>query len=256
MTEVLGLVPVLLDDLDAPYGCTALRTLGSASLLALAVQALLESGVAGDVLVVTPAAALHAVEEALALLPPAQAGVHLIASPEPLSRLLLPSLHHGLLAGPRAGLKPTGASAEVVVVHDPRCGQAPAELVRLVVGALQDDPGSDAAVPVRDLTDTVKWVSARGQVLGTPDRAAFRVVSTPQAYRRATLSRVLAAVPEAALNPERAGGSATSTGSADLLPGLVRAAGGRVRAVASDREIAWLADETGLLLAQPGQPGH
>ena len=249
MTTVVGLVPVLLDDLDAPHGCTALRRFGAATMLTLAVQALLDSEVIQDVVVVAPATALTAVQKVLPR--PTSGPVRVAAAPPSLTGLL-PTLRHALLADGQQG----GGPADIVVVHDPRCCQATAELVRRVVSALHDDPGSDAAVPVRELTDTVKWVGAGGRVLATPDRTAFRVVSTPQAYRRGALTRSLASAAEPDPGPVPGapdGAHSGPDGAPELLPGLVRAAGGRVHEVASDREVVWLADETGLMLAQAAQ---
>ncbi len=236
MTRVLGLVPVLLDDLDAPHGCSALRRLRDVPLLCLAVQALVASGVVQEVLVPAPAAILGAVQALGAELGPAR----LVPVPEPGCRELLATVGSGLLLGAAALGPDVAADDHLVVVHDPRCGQAPPDLVRSVVRELSADPAGDAVVPVRELTDTVKWVASDGRVLDTPDRTAFRVLSTPQAYRAATLAEALHGA---------ADGGARGSGP-EVLPARLRAAGFQVRGVPSGWHVPWLADPTDLLLAE------
>lgn len=75
----------------------------------------------------------------------------------------------------------TLGSSDVVLVHAAARPLAPAALVRAVLMAV--DAGHPCAVPVLPLTDTVKEVDAAGRLRGTPDRAALRVVQTPQAFR-------------------------------------------------------------------------
>jgi 2-C-methyl-D-erythritol 4-phosphate cytidylyltransferase len=230
MSPVLGLVPVLLDDPEAPHGCSALRALRRTPLLGLAARALAASGVVHEILVLAPAGALDAVTAAVH---PGNGIVRVVAVPEPDCRELLATVRHGL---------PADRVADVVVVlHDARAALAPPDLVRSVVGALRDDPDSDAVVPARELTDTVKWVGADGRVLATPDRTAFRVLSTPQAYRAAALEGALDRAPDAGVG--RAGGP-------EVLPALLRATGGRVRALGRDSDVPWLAGPTDLLLAE------
>ena len=70
--------------------------------------------------------------------------------------------------------------AATVLVHDPLRAFAPPELIRSVVAAV--GLGAGAVVPVLPLTDTVKRVDQYGRVVGTPDRAALRVVQTPLGF--------------------------------------------------------------------------
>ena len=76
----------------------------------------------------------------------------------------------------RCGLSLVPDDAEIVLVHDgarPLAGEA---LFMRVIEAVRD--GADAAVPVIDLTDTIR---RRGG--GTADRNEFVAVQTPQAFR-------------------------------------------------------------------------
>jgi hypothetical protein len=56
-----------------------------------------------------------------------------------------------------------------------------AELAGQVLRALRERPDCAGAVPVRPVTDTLKWV-LDGEVVGTPARELFEVALTPQAY--------------------------------------------------------------------------
>ncbi len=76
----------------------------------------------------------------------------------------------------RCGLDRVPDHAEIVLVHDgarPLAGDAVFERVIDAVRA-----GADAAVPVIDVTDTIRW---RGG--GTADRRGLVAVQTPQAFR-------------------------------------------------------------------------
>jgi 2-C-methyl-D-erythritol 4-phosphate cytidylyltransferase/2-C-methyl-D-erythritol 2,4-cyclodiphosphate synthase len=74
----------------------------------------------------------------------------------------------------RAGLEALEPHApELVLVHD---------AARPFVSAALITRASAAAVPVMGVTDTVKSVDASGTITGTVDRAALRMVQTPQAF--------------------------------------------------------------------------
>lgn len=69
---------------------------------------------------------------------------------------------------------------EIVVLHDARRPLAPAELVTRVVEAVR--AGADAAVPVVEVTETVKEVDD-GRIVRTVPRETLVQVQTPQAVR-------------------------------------------------------------------------
>jgi 2-C-methyl-D-erythritol 4-phosphate cytidylyltransferase len=75
----------------------------------------------------------------------------------------------------------------VVLVHDAARALAPPGLIERVAAAVR--AGHDAVIPVLPVVDTVKEVAADDGVIGTVDRAALRVVQTPQGFRRAVLAR-------------------------------------------------------------------
>lgn len=78
-----------------------------------------------------------------------------------------------------------------VLVHDAARPLVPPALVRTVLDAA--GLGHPAVVPVLPLADTVKTVDDGGLLLATPDRAALRVVQTPQAFTADLLPLVLPA---------------------------------------------------------------
>ncbi|GAA2968601.1 2-C-methyl-D-erythritol 4-phosphate cytidylyltransferase [Actinokineospora diospyrosa] len=80
--------------------------------------------------------------------------------------------------------------ARVVLVHDAARAFTPGAVIRSVVAAVA--AGAPAVVPVLPVADTVKQVDPAGTVLATPDRAALRVVQTPQGFDTATLTRAYA----------------------------------------------------------------
>jgi 2-C-methyl-D-erythritol 4-phosphate cytidylyltransferase/2-C-methyl-D-erythritol 2,4-cyclodiphosphate synthase len=80
----------------------------------------------------------------------------------------------------RAGLEALEPHApELVLVHD---AARPFVSGALITRAIAAACASAAAVPVMGVTDTVKSVDARGMITGTVDRAALRMVQTPQAF--------------------------------------------------------------------------
>lgn len=112
---------------------------------------------------------------------------------------LLPGAHGGQRPGSSPGDGPIAAGpADVVLVLDAARPFVPAELGARVVDAVR--AGHGAVVPVLPLSDTVKLTDA-GRVTGTPDRAALRVVQTPQGFAPARVSpAALRAVLRAALD--------------------------------------------------------
>ncbi len=91
------------------------------------------------------------------------------------------SRQDSVLAGLSAleALKP-----DLVLVHDAARPFASAQLVTRAIAAAKD---SGAAIPALAVTDTVKLVDAAGAIVSTLDRAALRIVQTPQAFAFDTL---------------------------------------------------------------------
>lgn len=85
----------------------------------------------------------------------------------------------------RAGLEALEPHApELVLVHDAARPFVSAALITRAIAAAR---ASAAAVPVMGVTDTVKSVDASGTITGTVDRAALRMVQTPQAFAFSSL---------------------------------------------------------------------
>lgn len=76
----------------------------------------------------------------------------------------------------RRGLDRIPDDAEIVLVHDGARPLATGGVFERVIAAVR--AGADAAVPVIDVTDTIRW---RGG--GTADRSELVAVQTPQAFR-------------------------------------------------------------------------
>jgi len=88
-------------------------------------------------------------------------------------------------ASVRAGLEVLEQyGPQIVLVHDAARPFASETLITRAIAAAQESSG---AVPVTFVTDTVKSVDARGVVTDTPDRAALRLVQTPQVFGFRTL---------------------------------------------------------------------
>ncbi|HTS39368.1 MAG TPA: bifunctional 2-C-methyl-D-erythritol 4-phosphate cytidylyltransferase/2-C-methyl-D-erythritol 2,4-cyclodiphosphate synthase [Xanthobacteraceae bacterium] len=100
---------------------------------------------------------------------------------------LLPPVHGGATrqASVRAGLEAlSGHPPDIVLVHDaarPFC--TPALVSRAIIASAK----TGAAIPVLDVSDTIKSVDENGYVTGTPDRARLRRVQTPQAFSYSAL---------------------------------------------------------------------
>jgi 2-C-methyl-D-erythritol 4-phosphate cytidylyltransferase len=81
---------------------------------------------------------------------------------------------------------PALAGSDVAVLHDARRPLAPSSLVGRVVEAVR--AGADAAVPVVEVTETVKEVDPDGRIVRTVPRESLLQVQTPQAIRTAVLA--------------------------------------------------------------------
>ncbi|MGB9281429.1 MAG: 2-C-methyl-D-erythritol 4-phosphate cytidylyltransferase [Pseudonocardiaceae bacterium] len=77
--------------------------------------------------------------------------------------------------------------ADVVLVHDAARCLAPVSVIQAVAHAVL--AGHQAVVPVLPVVDTIKQVDHEGYVVGTVDRAALRVVQTPQGFAGDLLRR-------------------------------------------------------------------
>jgi len=86
----------------------------------------------------------------------------------------------------RRGLSRVPDDAEIVLVHDGARPLAADGVFERVIQAVR--AGADAAIPVIDLTDTIRW---RGG--GTADRRKLAAVQTPQAFRAGALRAAHAA---------------------------------------------------------------
>jgi len=221
-------VPVLLDDPEGPLGCAALRVLRGSSLVYRAAAMLAGSGVADRVVLAVPEGLLEAVTAAV------------VRAPLVPDVRVVRAARGGLGHEDLAALVAASGDADTVVVQDPLYPLAPAALAGAVVRALEA-PGEPAAavVPVRPVTDTLKWVDEDGAITGTADRDRFRLVCGPAAYRAAALIEALRAAP--------GGGPA---GAAETLPGLVREAGGRVVFLPAPSDVLRVATVEDVALAE------
>jgi 2-C-methyl-D-erythritol 4-phosphate cytidylyltransferase/2-C-methyl-D-erythritol 2,4-cyclodiphosphate synthase len=100
-------------------------------------------------------------------------------------------------ASVRAALEVVSPECGIVVVHDAARPFATKELFATVIGAVVR--GSDAAIPVIEIADTVKRVRA-GEVVGTENRAELGLAQTPQAFRADVLREAHERAAEAGLD--------------------------------------------------------
>jgi 2-C-methyl-D-erythritol 4-phosphate cytidylyltransferase len=232
-SAAVAIVPVDVDDRTAPLGSAALRELRSRPLLAWAVRTLTSSDVVPFTLVAVPPALEEAVADVLR--PERAGGVELL--PVPAS---------GAGLGVRAALESARGrflapdAEDIVVVHDPLHPLSSPALVRTVVDTLSAVPGCAGSAPARPVTDTLKWVDDDDVVRGTTDREGYRVIYSPQAYRRGALGDALAA----------ASHDDPRTPGADVLPRLVRARGRSVTLVPFSGEAVRVASQDDLVLVE------
>jgi 2-C-methyl-D-erythritol 4-phosphate cytidylyltransferase len=120
----------------------------------------------------------------------------------------------------RAGLVEVPADALVVLVHDAARPLLPAEVVERVLAPLSD--GWDGAVPGLQVADTLKRAGDDGGIVETLPRDSLWAVQTPQAFLAGALRRAYA----------------VAAGTATDCAALVEAAGGRVKVVEGDPQLA------------------
>lgn len=118
------------------------------------------------------------------------------------------------------GLAALHPGVRTVLVHDAARALTPAALCDAVVDAVQST--GHGIVPGLAVVDTIKKISAAGEILGTVDRAALSAVQTPQGFPREMLAAAAAAA--------SAGSSLEATDDA----GVVAAAGYPVSVIAGD----------------------
>ncbi|WP_285504743.1 2-C-methyl-D-erythritol 4-phosphate cytidylyltransferase [Actinokineospora sp. NBRC 105648] len=162
----------------------ALVPVRGSALLAHAVRGLLTAGCVRHVVVAAPPAEVESTAKLLA-----DAGLPADVVPGGADRTdsVRRALRHALTAVP---------DARVVLVHDAARAFTPPQVIQAVVDAVL--AGAPAVIPVLPMADTVKQVDAAGVVLATPDRAALRIVQTPQGFDAATLTRAYAAAGDSA----------------------------------------------------------
>lgn len=154
------------------------------ALLAHAVRGLLDAGCVRHVVVAAPPAEVAATA---ALLDAAGLPALVVAGGIDRTASVGLALRHALQVIP---------DTRVVLVHDAARAFTPPSVIQAVVAAVE--AGARAVIPVLPMADTVKQVDAAGTVLATPDRAALRVVQTPQGFEAATLVEAYAAAGDSA----------------------------------------------------------
>jgi 2-C-methyl-D-erythritol 4-phosphate cytidylyltransferase len=145
----------------------ALAVVGGLSLVARAVDGLVEGGV-DAVVVVAPAGDEDAMRRALG-----DRDVTVVPGAE------------DRVGSVSAALDALPADADVVLVHDAARCLCPPEVVRAVIDAVR--AGHRAVIPATPVADTLKRTGPTGQVLATVDRSDLAAVQTPQGFERATL---------------------------------------------------------------------
>jgi len=193
----------------------ALVPLAGRPLVAWAVDALLDGGVA-EVVVAVPAAERAAVA---ALLP---------------ERVLLVEGGPTRTASVRAALEAVPAAATAVLVHDAARPLTPPAVVARVLAALA--AGAPAVVPVLPVADTTVAVDDDGVIRETLPRDVLRRVQTPQGFDRAVLVDAYARLAEGAELTDDAA--------------VVRAAGIAVGTVVGDDRAAKITVPQDLALAE------
>ncbi len=223
---------VATDDPLAPSGCAALRDLRGTPLVRWAVRAVVDARLCDRVVVVCPAAALDAVIEAVTF----GAGGSSAAAPV----AVVTGEGGGQLGGVIEALQAAGGTWDLIVMHDPLHALAASDLVREVVDALVEAPPEVVAViPVRPVTDTLKWVDDEHVVQSTVDRDGFRMVYGPLAFRFGAIADELGRAPAAE----------PTTATGDLLTLLVTNGGHRVTTVAAPGQVFRIASAEDVVLA-------
>ena len=166
------------------------RLLGGVPLVVHAAMALLGSGLV-DRLIVVAGQGDDDIRRVLHVRLPGVAPVVVDGAASPHA-----SLHRGLAA--------LDSGIRTVVLHDALRPLAPPQVVTRVVEAVRG--GADLAVPVLEVTETVKELDAAGRVARTVPRETLVRVQAPQAARRSTADAAHRACPADADGPAWLGG--------------------------------------------------
>lgn len=199
----------------------ALRTVGSHSLLELAVSGLTAARGVDVIVVVAPADAVAAVAASMDALAP--------------GRCLVVAGGATRQQSVAAGLAAVPADVDCVLVHDAARALTPPALTEAVIAAVA--AGAAAVIPALPVADTMKQVQD-GLVVRTVDRSLLRAVQTPQGFTRETLA--------AAHAHAQAAGIDDVTDDA----GLAEAAGFPVQVIAGHEHAFKITRPLDLLLAQ------
>ncbi|MEU4801070.1 2-C-methyl-D-erythritol 4-phosphate cytidylyltransferase [Actinosynnema sp. NPDC023587] len=156
----------------------ALVPVGGVPLLVRAVRGLFQADRVQHVVIAAPPSDVDTVNTVTAPLAPAGGAVHVLAGGAERSDSVRLALAYALRELP---------GTTIVLVHDAARAFTPPHVVRAVVDAVA--AGRPAVIPVLPVADTVKEVDAAGVVVATPDRAALRVVQTPQGFDARVLLR-------------------------------------------------------------------
>lgn len=170
--SVVALVPAAGRGERLGFGMAkALVPVNGVPLLVRAVRGLLDAGCVQHVVVAAPPSDVDAMCTVTASLASAGGAVHVLAGGAERTDSVRLALEYALREIP---------DTSIVLVHDAARAFTPAAVVRRVVAAVE--AGHPAVIPVLPMADTVKQVDADGLVVATPDRAALRIVQTPQGF--------------------------------------------------------------------------
>lgn len=213
----------------------ALVELDGVPLVVHAVRALVGSGLVGLVVVTAPP---EQVEAFVAVLGAEVEGV-------PVRVVAGGSTRQASVA---AGLGAMPDGTDVVLVHDAARALVPAALVVRVVEAVR--AGHGAVIPGLAVTDTIKRVGVRGDVVETVPRHELRSVQTPQGFTPDVLVRAHAA--GAHLGLDEASAASDDAGLAEAIGVPVRVVDGHEDAfkITTRRDLAMAR----LVLAERDQP--
>ncbi|MEY7973770.1 2-C-methyl-D-erythritol 4-phosphate cytidylyltransferase [Saccharomonospora xinjiangensis] len=172
MSTVIALVPLGIED---NRNSGALARVRGATLLTHTVLGIVRSGCVDRVVVAGPQATRAEYADAVAA-----AGDRRI--------VLVPGGGDRIESARKALLAAAPAAHDIVLVHEPARPFTPEANIRAVVDAVRS--GAPAVVPVEPVTDTVKVVDSRGEVLRTSDRENLRRAQSPRGFTAAFLRTV------------------------------------------------------------------
>lgn len=138
-------------------------------MLARAVDGLIASGVVDRIVIMAPIEMIDAARQLLTAHAPAVGSLPVDVVAGGAERT--DSVRAGMAAAPEA---------THFLVHDAARALTPPALIARVTAELT--AGRHAVVPGIAVADTIKSVSAAGDVTGTPDRAGLRAIQTPQGF--------------------------------------------------------------------------